>query len=124
MRREPEMASRRSTLGVVVGAASLALTAACGPSSKGGSSGGGSSGDVAGAQASVDKLLQPPTSIGNLPPLTKPAVSGKKMIITETPEPVTIKVNDGMAAAAQAVGWQVTRIAIGTGAEDPAKALS
>jgi ribose transport system substrate-binding protein len=119
------MASRRSTLGVAVVAISLAATAACGSSSsKSSSGGGGGSGDVAGAQASVNSLLQPPTSIGNLPPLTKPAVSGKKMIITETPEPVTIKVNDGMAAAAQAVGWQVTRIAIGTGAEDPSKALS
>ncbi len=131
------MESRRASLGVAVMAMSVALTAACGSSSGGKSSssggssssssssgGGGSSGNVAAAEATVQKFLQPPTSIGDLPPLSKKPAAGKRMIITETPEPVTIKVNDAMVKAAQALGWTTTRIAIGTGAEDPAKALN
>lgn len=128
------MTGRRTSVGLAVVTA-LALTAACGSSSSsssGGTPSGGTTGangaavggtDVAAAQSAVDGFLKVPTSIGLTQQLTKTPPTGKKMIITETPEPVTIKVNDGMVAAAKALGWTVSRIEIGTGAEDPEKAL-
>ena len=128
------MTGRRTSVGLVVVTA-LAITTACGSSSKsssGGSPTAGTTGangaavggaDVAGAQAAVDGFLKIPTSIGLTQQLTKTPATGKKMIITETPEPVTIKVNDAMVAAAKALGWTTSRIEIGTGAEDPEKAL-
>jgi len=113
--------------------AALAVTAACGSSSTKSTStptGGGASSSAAGGgsasavQAAVDKLLKPPADIGISTPLTKTPPTGKKMIITETPEPVTIKVNDAVVAAAKVLGWTTSRIAIGNGAEDAAKALN
>jgi ABC-type sugar transport system substrate-binding protein len=123
------MMGRRTSIGLAVVAA-LAITSACGSSgsSTTGNSGGGggaTGGDsgVAAAQTAVDGFLKVPANIGLTATLTKKPEAGKKMIITETPEPVTIKVNDAMVAAATALGWTTSRIEIGTGAEDPAKAL-
>ena len=130
------MLSRKAIIGVFV---ALTLTvggaAACSSSSKSSSSGGGGgggSGTTAGggggggsaqAQANIEALLKPPTSINITQKLTKKPPTGKKICITQSSEPVTLETNKGFNDAAATLGWTVSTVQEGTGPEDPAKAL-
>ena len=121
------MLSRKAIIGVFV---ALTLTvggaAACSSSKKSSSSGGGSGtagGGSAQAQANIEALLKPPTSINITQPLTKKPPTGKKICITQSSEPVTLETNKGFNEAAAALGWTVSTVPEGTGPEDPAKAL-
>src|SRR6185295_9272247 len=99
------MLSRKAIIGVFV---ALTLTvggaAACSSSSKSSSSGGGGGGSAQ-AQANIEALLKPPTSINITQPLTKKPPTGKKVCLSQSSEPVTLETNKGFADAAAAVGW-------------------
>src|SRR6185312_8347173 len=129
------MLSRKAIIGVFV---ALTLTvggaAACSSSKKSSSSGGGGGGGSASAgggggggsaqaQANIEVLLKPPTSINITQALTKKPPTGKKICLSQSSEPVTLETNKGFADAAAAVGWTVSIVQEGTGPEDPAKAL-
>jgi len=125
------MLSRKAIIGVFV---ALTLTvggaAACSSSKKSSSSGGGGGGGSASAggggggsaqaQANIETLLKPPTSINITQALTKKPPTGKKICLSQSSEPVTLETNKGFADAAAAVGWTVSIVQEGTGPEDPA----
>ena len=111
------MAIKRRVCGAVAGL-SLALGAAACTSSSGAtvsSSGGAASSgiNVAGAQAIVNKYLDPPQSLG-LPPLSKKPPTGKYLITLETPQAVSTEKDEAIAQAAALLGWKYQRIPIGT----------
>jgi len=128
------MLSRKAIIGVFV---ALTLTvggaAACSSSKESSTSGGGGGGGSASAggggggsaqaQANIETLLKPPTSINITQALTKKPPTGKKICLSQSSEPVTLETNKGFADAAAAVGWTVSIVQEGTGPEDPAKAL-
>ena len=116
------MRSRKATITTVL--ALVALTsAACSQGSTGSSGSSTSSGGNAAAQKEVQQFLSPPTGIPiDQAPATCPQ-PGRKIIVTENPQAVTRKTNDGLEAGAKVLGWTVVRQPVGTGPEDPAKAF-
>ena len=119
------MRIRRSTITTVL--AVVALTAAaCSQGDDGGSeSGGGSSegGGNSAAETEVEQYLTPPEAIAVDQPLAACPEEGKTIIVTENPQAVTRKTNDGLEAGAELLGWTVVRQEVGTGAEDPQRAF-
>jgi ribose transport system substrate-binding protein len=122
------MRSPRASLGAVLAlAVTLTGATACGSSS----SGNGATGAKASASASqgsaaadaVKPFLSPPTSIPITTPLSKKPAAGKRLIVTENPQAVTRKTNDGLEIGARLLGWTVKRQPVGSGPEDPAKAF-
>ena len=56
-------------------------------------------------------------------PLSRKPDAGKRLIVTENPQAVTRKTNDGLEEGAKLLGWTVKREQVGAGPEDPAKAF-
>src|SRR3954470_24845442 len=115
------MRSRRATMSTVLAVVALTSVTACsqGNSGGGGSGGGGNSA----AEKEVEQYLSPPDSIPVDQKLASCPEEGKTIIVTENPQAVTRKTNDGLEAGAQLLGWKVIRQPVGTGPEDPAKAF-
>lgn len=128
------MRSRKASLGAFMALAVTFTAAACGddggddtatdtstssasPSESESASSGGD------AAAEVEQFLSPPTEIPLSTPLAAKPEGGKTLIVTENPQAVTRKTNDGLEVGAELLGWTVKREPIGTGPEDPAKAL-
>jgi ribose transport system substrate-binding protein len=117
------MAIKRWVCGAVAGLSLVLGVAACSSGATASSSSGAtvaSSGEaassginVAGAQAIVDKYLNPPQSLG-LPPLSKKPPTGKYLITLETPQAVSTEKDEAIAQAAALLGWKYQRIPIGT----------
>lgn len=134
------MRTRKATLGVALTLSVALATAACGSddstdtdtavgsSSAAGEPSGAASGDAGGdpatvAAAEVEPFLTAPTGIPLDTPLTACPEGGKTVIVTENPQAVTRKTNDGLDVGAALLGWTVKREPVGTGPEDPAKAF-
>ncbi|MGD0704446.1 MAG: substrate-binding domain-containing protein [Trebonia sp.] len=108
-------------LGLVFGMAACSSGGSGGGTASSSSAGTASSGasadaagiNVAGAQAIVDKYLDPPQSLG-LPPLSKKPPTGKYLITLETPQAVSTEKDEAIAQAAALLGWKYQRIPIGT----------
>jgi ABC-type sugar transport system substrate-binding protein len=118
------MRRRRTAVGVIV-ALSLALTSACGSDSESDSAAAPASSGSANAAAAdaVKAFLAAPTSLPITTPLSRKPDAGKRLIVTENPQAVTRKTNDGLEKGAKLLGWTVKREQVGAGPEDPAKAF-
>jgi ribose transport system substrate-binding protein len=119
------MRSRKAAVIAAVAAVALS-SAACGQGSSGGTPAGGTAGEGGGnaaAQQAVAQYLTPPTGIPITAPLAKCPEAGKKLIVTENPQAVTRKTNDGLEEGAKLLGWTVVRQPVGAGPEDPQKAF-
>lgn len=123
------MRSRKATLGVILALAVSLTATACGDDadSDGADGVAASPGESASgsseAAAAVEQFLSAPDGIPLDTPLAKKPESGKTIIVTENPQAVTRKTNDGLEAGAKLLGWTVKRQPIGSGPEDPAKAF-
>ncbi|WP_448624247.1 sugar ABC transporter substrate-binding protein [Geodermatophilus sp. URMC 64] len=118
------MRTRRATISAVLGV--VALTAAACSQGDDGSGGGGSGGEGGGnsaAEQEVEQYLSPPEGIPIDTPVATCPEEGKTIIVTENPQAVTRKTNDGLEAGAEILGWTVIRQPVGTGAEDPQRAF-
>jgi ABC-type sugar transport system substrate-binding protein len=117
------MHSRKATIATFLALVALTSATACSQGSTGSSGNNGSGDGNAAAEKEVQQFLSPPDSI----PITQAPAScppsGKTIIVTENPQAVTRKTNDGLEAGAQLLGWKVIRQPVGTGPEDPAKAF-
>lgn len=108
---------------VAVSAATLVL-ASCGSTENRGSGGGGGGGSVSPEASSlVEEHASNPTSVGYDEPLSKPAPAGKRIVALQVAVDVAKVENEAMEKAAELLGWDFERIVVGTGPEDPAKAL-
>lgn len=130
------MRSRTATLGASLALAVTLTASACGSSddatpaaatggassAAGGSSAAATTGAAAAAEA-VKQFLSAPTSIPITTPLSRKPDAGKTIIVTENPQAVTRKTNDGLEKGAKLLGWTVKRQPVGSGPEDPAKAF-
>ncbi|MCW2615079.1 MAG: hypothetical protein JWN08_2073 [Frankiales bacterium] len=121
------MRSRRATLGAFLALAVTFTAAACGDDADDGDTGTDTaaqsdSGNADAAEA-IKPFLAAPTDIPVDTPLGKKPESGKTIIVTENPQAVTRKTNDGLDVGAKLLGWTVKREPVGTGPEDPAKAF-
>lgn len=121
------MRRRRATLGAFMALAITFTAAACGDdpdSANGDAVGQNDAGSgKAEAAAAVEPFLNPPEEIPLSTPLSKKPESGKTLIVTENPQAVTRKTNDGLEIGAKLLGWTVKRQPVGSGPEDPAKAF-
>ncbi|WP_261567238.1 substrate-binding domain-containing protein [Frankia gtarii] len=122
---------KRIGLSLAAAAAVLVGVAACGSS--------GSS-DTAGASGAAEpqstasssseaaeylaKVVAAPSGIGYSTPITKKAPPGLRVVVLEANVPIARRIDEERAAAAEALGWKYSKIVIGTGAEDAAKAMS
>ena len=118
------MRSRKATILAVLTVVALSGTAC----SQGRSSGSADAGETAGsanaaAQKEVEQYLTAPAGIPITAPLATCPPPGKKLIVTENPQAVTRKTNDGLEEGAKILGWTVVRQPVGTGPEDPQKAF-
>jgi ribose transport system substrate-binding protein len=123
-RRSRTMRSRKATISTVLAVLALSSATACsqGDSGSGGgsdSSGGGNSA----AEKAVKDYLSPPDGIPVDQPVGTCPAQPKTIIVTENPQAVTRKTNDGLEVGAKLLGWTVIRQEVGTGPEDPQKAL-
>jgi ABC-type sugar transport system substrate-binding protein len=125
------MRSRKATLGAFMALAITFTAAACGDDADGTAGGsdavgqsddGGSDGRAEATEA-IEPYLSPPEEIPLSTPLASKPEGGKTLIVTENPQAVTRKTNDGLEVGAEMLGWTVKRQPIGTGPEDPAKAF-
>lgn len=100
-----------------------ALLAGCSSGSGTGSGGGGNADDAAvqsalqAGQQRVDEVTAQPTDVGVDQPLGASPEQGLHYVNISNPFPVSEVNSDGMAAAAEALGWQYTNIIIAPGAE-------
>lgn len=125
------MRSRKATLGAFMALALTLPLAACGDDADNANGADDvaqtdtdTSGDSkAEAAAAVEPYLSAPEDIPLSTPLAKKPEGGKTIIVTENPQAVTRKTNDGLEAGAKMLGWTVKRQPIGAGPEDPAKAF-
>jgi ABC-type sugar transport system substrate-binding protein len=117
------MRSRRATIRTLLAIAALTTATACSSSndSNGNSGSSGSGNSAAGDQ--VQQYLTPPDGIPLNEPLATCPAQGKTIVVTENPQEVTRKTNDGLEAGAQLLGWTVIREPVGTGPEDPQRAF-
>ena len=118
------MRSRKATISTVLAVIALTSATACSQGDDGGSGGGGSEGGGnSAAEKEVDQYLTPPKDIPITEELAACPEEGKTIIVTENPQAVTRKTNDGLEAGAKILGWTVVRQPVGTGPEDPQKAF-
>jgi ribose transport system substrate-binding protein len=118
------MRSRKATISTVLAVIALTSATACSQGDDGGSGGGGSEGGGnSAAEKEVDQYLTPPKDIPITEELAACPEEGKTIIVTENPQAVTRKTNDGLEAGAKLLGWTVVRQPVGTGPEDPQKAF-
>jgi ABC-type sugar transport system substrate-binding protein len=121
---------RKATLGAIVALAVTFTSAACGSddgetdtADTAGTAAESSTETDGGADVDVAQYLTPPESIPLDAPLASCPEKGKTLIVTENPQAVTRKTNDGLEVGAKMLGWTVKRQPIGSGPEDPAKAF-
>jgi ribose transport system substrate-binding protein len=118
------MRSRRTTISTFLAVVALTSAAACSQGDDGGGgSGGGEGGGNSAAEAEVEQYLSAPEGIPLDQPVAACPEEGKTIIVTENPQAVTRKTNDGLEAGAELLGWTVVRQPVGTGAEDPQRAF-
>lgn len=120
------MRSRRSTIGTILAVAVLTATACSQPAADDGgddAAGAGGGGGNPAAQEEVQQYLTPPDAIPLDEPLETCPEEGRTIVVTENPQAVTRKTNDGLEAGAELLGWTVVREPVGTGAEDPQRAF-
>jgi ABC-type sugar transport system substrate-binding protein len=119
------MRSRKATISTALAVLALSSATACssGDSGSGGGSGDSSGGGNSAAEKEVEQYLTPPDGIAVDQPVGTCPAEGKTIIVTENPQAVTRKTNDGLEVGAKALGWTVIRQEVGTGPEDPQKAL-
>jgi ABC-type sugar transport system substrate-binding protein len=129
------MRSRKATLGAILALAVTFTAAACGDdadsdattdtATQSGTSTATDTGtdSTSEAAAAVEQYLTPPEEIPLRTPLANKPEAGKTIIVTENPQAVTRKTNDGLEIGGEMLGWTVKREPIGTGPEDPAKAF-
>jgi ribose transport system substrate-binding protein len=91
-----------------------------GTASGGGEGGGGASEEV---QERVDGYLQPPGSINITEPLSRKPDPGKRIVVVQSQEPTSLKVDEGLTEAVDLLGWTLEVVVEGTGPEDPARAF-
>ena len=105
------MRSRRATISTVLAIVALSSAAACGSgdSGSGGGSGGSSGGGNSAAEKEVKQYLTPPDSIPIDQDVATCPAPGKTIIVTENPQAVTRKTNDGLEVGAKLLGWTVIR---------------
>jgi ABC-type sugar transport system substrate-binding protein len=117
------MRSRKATMSTVLAVVALTSVTACSQWNSGSGSGssGGSSNNA--AEKEVEQFLNPPDGIPVDQPLAACPEEGKTIIVTENPQAVTRKTNDGLEVGAKLLGWTVIRQPVGTGPEDPQKAF-
>jgi ribose transport system substrate-binding protein len=127
------MRRRRATIGALM-ALALTFTAACGDDDggNGAATEGGGGGDATASpgegqagEASIDveQYLTPPEGIPLDEPLSEAPEQGRTIIVTENPQDVTRKTNDGLDVGAELLGWTVRREPVGSGPEDPVRAF-
>jgi ABC-type sugar transport system substrate-binding protein len=119
------MRSRQVTLRTVLAVAVLTAATACSQPDEGGSDGGssGGGGGNTAAEEELEQYLTPPEDIPLTEELESCPEEGKTIVVTENPQAVTRKTNDGLEAGAQLLGWTVVREPVGTGPEDPQRAF-
>jgi ABC-type sugar transport system substrate-binding protein len=119
------MRSRQVTLRTVLAVAVLTAATACSQPDEGGSDGGssGGGGGNTAAEEELEQYLTPPEGIPLTEELESCPEEGKTIVVTENPQAVTRKTNDGLEAGAQLLGWTVVREPVGTGPEDPQRAF-
>jgi ribose transport system substrate-binding protein len=118
------MRSRKATISTLLAVVALSSATACSSGDSGsGGSGSSSGGGNSAAEKEVKQFLTPPDSIPIDQPVAKCPAQPKTIIVTENPEAVTRKTNDGLEVGAKLLGWTVDRQEVGTGPEDPQKAL-
>ena len=119
------MRSRQVTLRTVLAVAVLTAATACSQPDEGGSDGGssGGGGGNTAAEEELEQFLTPPEGIPLTDELESCPEEGKTIVVTENPQAVTRKTNDGLEAGAQLLGWTVVREPVGTGPEDPQRAF-
>jgi ABC-type sugar transport system substrate-binding protein len=119
------MRSRQVTLRTVLAVAVLTAATACSQPDEGGSDGGssGGGGGNTAAEEELEQYLTPPEGIPLTDELESCPEEGKTIVVTENPQAVTRKTNDGLEAGAQLLGWTVVREPVGTGPEDPQRAF-
>jgi len=74
-------------------------------------------------QQRVEEFLQPPTSIDITEPLSRKPDPGKRIVVVESQEPTSLKTDEGLREAVEALGWTLEVVVEGTGPEDPARAF-
>jgi ribose transport system substrate-binding protein len=118
------MRSRKATISTFLAVVALSSATACssGDSGSGGGSDSGGGGSSA-AEKEVEQYLSPPDGIPVDQPVGTCPAEGKTIIVTENPQAVTRKTNDGLEVGAKLLGWTVIRQEVGSGPEDPQKAL-
>ena len=116
---------RRIGVGVLAATVALGLgVAGCSsPGDAGDSSNNNTGGGNADAQAAIKQYLSPPTEIPIGPALNKCPDSNKTIIITQGPEPTSIRSTEDTAAAAKLLGWKTSFVRWGTGADGAQTAL-
>jgi ABC-type sugar transport system substrate-binding protein len=119
------MRSRQVTLRTVLAVAVLTAATACSQPDEGGGDGGssGGGGGNTAAEEELEQYLTPPEDIPLTEELESCPEEGKTIVVTENPQAVTRKTNDGLEAGAQLLGWTVVREPVGTGPEDPQRAF-
>lgn len=119
------MRSHKARISTILAVVALTTVTACSQGNSGGGSASGTSsgGANAAAQQAIEPFLKPPTSIPIDQKLKSCPASGKTIIVTENPQAVTRKTNDGLEVGAKILGWKVIRQPVGTGPEDPQKAF-
>ena len=119
------MRSRQVTLRTVLAVAVLTAATSCSQPDEGGSDGGssGGGGGNTAAEEELEQYLTPPEGIPLTEELESCPEEGKTIVVTENPQAVTRKTNDGLEAGAQLLGWTVVREPVGTGPEDPQRAF-
>jgi ABC-type sugar transport system substrate-binding protein len=120
------MRSRRATIRTVLAVVALTAATACSQPDEGGSDGGGGGaggGGNSAAEQELEQYLTPPEGIPVDEELAACPEEGKTIVVTENPQAVTRKTNDGLEAGAELLGWTVIREEVGAGPEDPARAF-
>jgi ABC-type sugar transport system substrate-binding protein len=118
------MRSRKATIRTVLAVAALTTATACSQPDEGGGDGGnGGGGGNTAAEEELEQFLTPPEEIPVNEPLAACPEEGKTIVVTENPQAVTRKTNDGLEAGAELLGWTVIREPVGTGPEDPQRAF-
>jgi ribose transport system substrate-binding protein len=116
----------KHTYSSLAAAAVIALALAGCSSDDSSNKGSTSSGSDAGQQEAktfVDETMANPTGIGYDSPITEAPPADATIVALEAPVAVAKKTNDYRESATELLGWNMSRIVVGPGPEDPAKAL-
>jgi len=119
------MRSRKATIRTVLAVVALTAATACSQPDEGGGDegGGGGGGGNSAAEEELEQFLTPPEEIAVNEELAACPEEGKTIVVTENPQAVTRKTNDGLDAGAEILGWTVIREPVGAGPEDPQRAF-